>query len=317
MSFSILSRRVLSTNIKTHRLFFNFKFFTTNPAAKMTNIKFDKEISPEICDHFTNKFVPIEKQTFYCKDSRGDYENFGAPGGDFGEFLLALDCFKKTGKRNSEISFNVDGMFEKWLKERCSKGRPFYLHSDRPALNKILKSIGKEEGSDLPTDPIGREKFIESFGNKSEFQGCGHLRLMLENPEGYSIDLDLFSQLSRAFFTRYFNGDERLIFKIYEIPQDGCALVVINGSVDMKNSVLSTQCKKTKTNHQVFILNQHAVSAFRKHFLVPFFVNGSGEQAEKMFEEMEKIGWRNAMMSANTLAGGKPIYKVDLIKGEQ
>ena len=31
-----------------------------------------------------------------------------------------------------------------------------------------------------------------------------------------------------------------------------------------------------------------------------------------MLEAMETIGWRNAMMSANSLAGGKPIYKVDI-----
>lgn len=295
----------------------------------MPNLKFvDKEISPEICGHFTNNFVAIEKQTFYCKDSRGDSDNFGAPGGDFGEFLLALDCFRRVaGNSGNSVSSasacDVDEIFEKWLKERCSAERPFYLHSDRPALRRILKSIGQEEAA-LPEDikdPLEKEKFIESFGSKADFQGCGHLRLMLEQPEGYSIDLKLFSQLSRAFFTRYFRGDARLMFKVYEITQDGCALVVINGSSDLKTSVLSTQCKNlnpklntkdgsSSSHHQVFILNQQAVSAFRKQFLVPFFCK-AGKQA-KMFEEMETIGWRNAMMSASALAGGKPIYKVDI-----
>ena len=84
----------------------------------MPKVNFEKEISSEISRHFgpsPHEFVPIEKQTFYCKDSRGDAKNFGAPGGDFGEFLLALNCYRGMSEKE------VDGIFEKWLKERCSK----------------------------------------------------------------------------------------------------------------------------------------------------------------------------------------------------
>ena len=283
----------------------------------MPKLRFEKELSPEISSHLTNKFVPIEKETFYCKDSRGDSENFGAPGGDFGEFLLALDCYEKvSGKRGNLSAESVDEIFEKWLNERCSKERPFYLHSDRPALNRLLKSVD-QGGLNLPIeieDSTKKDEFIEKFSSSGDFQGCGHLRLILENPQGYSIDLKLFSHLSRAFFRRYFKGDDRVLFKVYEIPQDGCALVIINGSNELRTSMLSIQCLSDncsdQSTHQVFILNQHAVSCFRKHFLVPFF--GTKDGQGKMFEEMEAIGWRNAMMSANTLAGGKPIYNVEL-----
>ena len=132
----------------------------------MPKLRFEKELSPEISSHLTNKFVPIEKETFYCKDSRGDSENFGAPGGDFGEFLLALDCYEKvSGKRGNLSAESVDEIFEKWLNERCSKERPFYLHSDRPALNRLLKSV-HQEGLNLPIDiedSTKKDEFIEKF----------------------------------------------------------------------------------------------------------------------------------------------------------
>lgn len=307
----------------THRTFSNLKSITRltrsllprqflstmNPKIKVNLVNEPVEIS----NHFgpsPHKFVPIEKQTFYCKDSRGDEENFGAPGGDFGEFLLALECFKRS---NPSEDLNVDEIFERWLKERCSKERPFYLHSDKAALNRLLKSINYEykEELNVPLRDIKNQgEFIEKFGISGEFHGCGHLRLILEEPSSYSINLKLFSRLIRAFFIRYFNGDERLMFKVYDIPQNGCALVVIDGPNTLKQSILSTQC--INPNHQIFILNQHAVSTFRKHYLVPFFIKEDQVEREKMLEEMETLGWMNAMFSAKKLAGDKPIYKVNL-----
>lgn len=289
---------------------------TKAPNRAVPQVKIDKE-AKGLLEHFgEKKFAPIDKQTFYCKDSRGDDSNFGAPGGDFGEFLLALDCYSFISKAQKEVE--VDMIFGRWLDERCSKERPFYLHTDRPALTRLFQSLGKEElkePSDLDKELQGR--FINEFGSSSNFQGCGHLRLILEDIEGksYEIKRKLFESLSAAFFKRYFEGDERLKFKIYETVQDGRALAVIYGSAELKEeSILATQ---TVGEDQIFILNQHAVSNYRKQFLVPFFCSISNKEdlsVEEMYRKMEEKGWRNAMLSANTLAGGKPIYRVDLTK---
>lgn len=311
---------------------FNFKSFGSKTPTVIKNmipekklarsipqVKIDKE-AKGLLEHFgEKKFVPIAAQTFYCKDSRGDEANFGAPGGDFGEFLLALDCYTSIYK--AEVDAEI--IFERWLDERCSKERPFYLHTDRPALMRLFKAIGKGEEEEFkhPRE-LNKElqaKFIEEFGSSSKFQGCGHLRLILEDVEekSYEIKGKLFKSLSVAFFKRYFEGDDRVQFKIYETIQDGRALAVIYGSCNLKEeSILATQ---TEGEDQIFILNQHAVSNYRKQFLVPFFcsLNRKDEELdllreEEMYGKMEEKGWRNAMMSANTLAGGKPIYQVHL-----
>lgn len=266
-----------------------------------------------IINHFNPpKFVPIRSQTFFCKDSRGDEWNFGAPGGDFGEFLLALDCCFDDSRKQASPLLDVDELFGKWLDERCSKERPFYLHTDRPALDKLFQKVQIESSCNLKhLTREQQENFIELFPH---FQGCGHLRLILEDPKSYEISEKLFKSLSRAFFTRYFQGDDRLLFKIYECAQDGKALAVIKGdslccSPDKTSSVLGLQ---TKDSEQIFILNQHAVSFFRKHFLAPFFCGSSEEDCKDLLDRMEVKGWRNAMLSAKSLAGDKPIYTIEL-----
>lgn len=270
---------------------------TTQSQTKITSSDIQKHFEPL-------KFVPISSQTFFCKDSRGNELNFGAPGGDFGEFLLALDCFYAL---SSEKSFkDVDELFGKWLNERCSKDRPFYLHSDRAAVNKItngslLRDLKSED----------QERFIESFHNS---QGCGHLRLILEDPKSYEIDSKLFKSLARAFFIRYFQGDERLLFKVYDCVQDGTALAVISNGSDERHedgrSVLGIQ-SLTNDSDQLFILNQHAVSIYRKNYLVPFFCSDQTRQ-DVFFRRMQEKGWRNAMYSAKALAGDKPIFNIEL-----
>lgn len=280
-------------------------------ARKVPKVKVDEE-AKGILEHLdTKKFVPIAKQTFYCKDSRGDAANFGAPGGDFGEFLLALNCYASISADSS--SLDVEEIFGRWLDLRCSKARPFYLHTDRPALTRLFEAVGRENLKD-PRDLKGEEHelFIKEFGKGSTFQGCGHLRLILEDSDAYGIKKDVFEFLTGAFFKKYFKGDERVQFKIYETIQNGRALAVIYGPADLDSG--SILCTQTVEEDQVFILNQHAVSLFRKNYLVPFFcsLKSAGITAEEMYAKMEEKGWKNAMMTANTLAGGKPVYRVDL-----
>lgn len=273
--------------IQTNRITRLFgKTLFTMPAKqlKITSQSQEKQQSADILKHFEpSKFVPINSQTFFCKDSRGNDWNFGAPGGDFGEFLLALDCFYAFNNKEKSVEFGeIDELFGKWLNERCSKDRPFYLHSDRTAVNKLL---GSKQIRDLNAEE--QELFIESF---PQFQGCGHLRLIIEDPKSYEIDSKLFKYLSRAFFQRYFRGDERLLFNIYECAQDGKALAVISDvSNDHKDgtSVLGIQSLSNDSD-QIFILNQHAVSIYRKNYLVPFFCkNQQKTNQDSFFERMQ------------------------------
>ena len=308
--------------------YLNFKTITMKMCTKtpkITPIIQNTQITPfflsseapkEILKHFEpTKFVPIPSQTFYCKDSRGDELNFGAPGGDFGEFLLALDCLSIDCDFCLDFS-SVAELLGKWLDERCSKERPFYLHSDLPAVTRILQEAGIS--SDVTLERLNKseqKRFIELF---SKFQGCGHLKLITERPKDYEIDCRLLEYLSRAFFSFYFKGDDRVLFKIYDCIQSGKALAIVEAGKDYsqvssEESVLGLQRTSNSEFDQIFILNQHAVSHYRKHFLVPFFCSyRENLDASLLFERMERKGWRNAMLSAKSLAGDKPIYRIKI-----
>lgn len=267
----------------------------------------------------------IEEQTFYCKDSRGGEWNFGAPGGDFGEFLLALSSFMTTTTTTKTI--NITEIFEKWLNLQCSRERPFYLHSDRVAMDYIAKEMGIRGGLKCPSELMSsreeQEKFLKLITTDPNCHGCGHIRLILQEAK-YEINKEALTGLLRAFFTKLWASDERILFKIYEEKPDGKGLVVVYGPdavTDVSLCARQQVVLRDKTQ-QYFILNHHAVRNYRKSFLTPFFISQIGKDSESsssstslsetMFNLMEEKGWRNAGFTAGVLARGKPIYRIEL-----
>lgn len=254
------------------------------------------------------KFVPIHKQTFYCKDSRGEEANFGAPGGDFGEFLLALNEFKQLNKETC----TVDALFEEWLKEKCSETRPFYAHTDQAALKRVFDHLQWPEVDIFTLSKDKQTAFLDALRNgEANFNGCGHLRLIRERQSEYEIDLSVMDAVFKSFFLRLWAGDRRVLLKVYDCDLDARALAVIYGPDDLDVSLLGRQ-KLTENGEQCFILNRHAVRQYRRLHLAPFFAKKLKMNPEDFFQKIEEKGWQNAGRTADALASGKPVFRIDL-----
>ena len=264
----------------------------------------------------------IAAHSFYCKDSRAQDANFGAPGGDFGEFLLAFSvCADLLGR--AVLGAEVAHVFSAWVAEHCSATRPFYLHSDRAALGRLfasqaqlraLQDCSPQHLQDAPS----RAAFLSALtgADAPGFHGCGHLRLLQEQPEQYGIRIDLLHELLRAFFRAYWaerdsHQPPRLLFQIYEGPIAAAGIVIIYGPDDLAKSLLATQ---SSAHEQLFILNQHATRLFRRDHLAPFFARHLRCDAAQLFAAMEQKGWENGGRTADALATGIPIYRVDLVR---
>ena len=256
------------------------------------------------------KFVPVAEQTFYCKDSRGAEANFGAPGGDFGEFLLACSELQRL-----EADVDFKALLREWIDQKCTAKRPFYLHTDEAALKRVFESINLPFKDVQRLDKREQVAFLAALqSGPSTFHGCGHLRLIREQEEGYAISKALMDQLLEGFFGLYWQQCPNVMFKVYDCGLDARALAIVHGPEEMKSSLLATQ--RLSNGQQCFILNQHAVSVFRKDHLAPFFAGKSGGQVEEkdFFKGLEQRGWENAMKTAGALAPNLPIYRIDLEK---
>jgi hypothetical protein len=298
--------------------------------------------------HFptAHSLVPVESQTFYCKDSRGSELNFGAPGGDFGELLLAMDvALKRAARRDNALA---ERLFGEWIDEKCSATRPFYMHTDAAAWERLC-SVAGLAGRVHPLeakDTDERSRLLRAMdSNEPSLHGCGHLRLIKEQPEAYTICIALMNTLLLAFFRRLWRLDDSkaasdVLFKIYPGALEARGLVVVYGPDELKKSLQGLQNPQSNTSpqglqnpspntspqglqsaslnastpqQQLFILNQHATRIYRRDHLAPFLAARLGLDSAQLFAEIERKGWENGGRSADALASNLPLYRVDLV----
>ena len=87
------------------------KLHQDNPGQSENGLTMD-EVRNLVGQPSDLKYVDVDKQSFYCLDGRVNKEILGTPGGDAGEFILALETYARlTGNRDldddSIVSYRV------------------------------------------------------------------------------------------------------------------------------------------------------------------------------------------------------------------
>ncbi|CAD8205919.1 unnamed protein product [Paramecium octaurelia] len=145
---------------------------------------------------------------FSCLDGRNEKGVLGTPGGDFGEFLLALSVYEQT-IRTPLVQDTVDSILSNYLQYMKQEG--FYMCTDDDALKHLEKELGMTLTVDALIDPPNSLKndLLTSL-LKSENTGCMHLKSILKNPESYDMRPELAGYLIRSYFTILWNKSNPL-----------------------------------------------------------------------------------------------------------
>jgi hypothetical protein len=275
-------------------------------------------------------FKSIRKQTFFCIDARGDAPNFSVAGGDFAKFLLSLDIFyellgiPRGGKEEESLTISL---LKEFVDQYISQSRPFYLHSDQAKSNKVGAALGYPAPFDpyvLRNKPIEQAKFLETIKDP-ETQGCGHIRLIMQQPENYGIPTSLVNSLMKAYFQLYWAQPIKNSLIFYELYEEelstGAETLIILGPEKNAWSVLAMQMvDPSKSNNtspeETYIVNQQASLHFNRYIIAPFLIKMSTKIAPqksiifKDFNEyLDREEVRITNITVGTLLEGKPIYK--------
>merc|ERR1711970_1617207 len=145
---------------------------------------------------------------FSCLDSRTTGEMMGTPGGDAGEFILALSQYENLINRPLQQS-NVDIYFTDFLKSLKAAGseRKFYMCTDEQAVDNLQKALKMEDIS-LTTAPTRMEpkELLEKLAAPENI-GDAHLPYMAKYPEKYNIRPELIKMFFNAFYKVLWNAD--------------------------------------------------------------------------------------------------------------
>lgn len=257
-----------------------------------------------------------------CIDGRDERSVIGTPGGDAGEFTLALAAVEQL----SEVPLD-DAKIAKLLEVWVDAFGRFYMHSDTEALDHLIASLredpriaphlgGLVEVGDwraflrMPPAEL-REPLLEHLA-ESEHVGCGHLRLSMQHPEDYGGRTDAVAGFMRAFFHERWAGVEEAQFVILEGDHAEGAIVqvVLDGPLFPHTKI--PMISPTFEGLQIFVLHPEITDRLRRYRagLLVAELPELGLDADRLGDRIRELGKRQLAATAERLAPGLPVYEV-------
>ncbi|MCH8529369.1 MAG: hypothetical protein LAT65_00830 [Saccharospirillum sp.] len=151
----------------------------------------------------------ISKVPCTCVDGRTQGMRYSVAGGSFG---LIVHSLSRIQARHDKIFQEEE--IDQYLNLFARQVGPIYLHSDQHTLDCIYSRLGLAQTTRLKDLTLSQRRSFCELATQPEYQGCGHIKLMMDNEADYGIPQTLIKRSLKAFMKRYFSGDDQLMFDI-------------------------------------------------------------------------------------------------------
>lgn len=259
-----------------------------------------------------------------CVDGRDATGVLGTPGGDAGEFALALASVEAVTGRPLTTA-----QIEALLARRVAAFGRFYIHSDVHAANTMIKSMRADRRLDRALERVFeslewrrffreppaevRELVLEHLLQPAHL-GCGHLRLMLQDPDRYGVRRALVTDVLRTIFRTRWSGE--IDIEVTVLPgghaEGGVLSVVLEDGVAafsriplVSPAAAGTQLFVSHPQVAAFLRAEQSTFLARQRDVVDL---GAGAAAD-LVRVFAEIGARQAGATLGALAGGLPVFE--------
>jgi rhodanese-related sulfurtransferase len=268
----------------------------------------------------------VTHERFSCVDGRDERSVIGTPGGDAGEFLLALAAWEQTmGRRLDEPTVRNA------LLASLDHLGAFYMHTDGHAFDALIERVRSDSRLQTMvariTEPEEWGRFfirppeeawdaLEEHMTDPAHVGCGHMRLMLEHSDDYGIRRELVVFFLGAFCRLMWAGAPELTLTLLPGGHKEGAVVNVRMEEEIfglsRIPLLSPACSAG----QMFV-NHPGVSSYLRQAVVELHKRGlgglrvdasKGGDFEAAFSELAE---RHIERTVGTLAKGLPVYDVE------
>jgi rhodanese-related sulfurtransferase len=260
-----------------------------------------------------------------CIDGRDRRGVVGTPGGDGGEFLLALAAIEEvTGKKLDE------GAVAAGLLSRLDDFGQFYMHTDVPAFAKLIVRLqadpqvraaassvtGPEDWFEFlrHPPPALRETLLAYLTDPSHI-GCGHIRLMLQHSDEYGTRSELVRYFLRAAIRMWWEGSPEIALTVLPGAHQEAAVVNVRLTEDIwslsRIPLISPEC-----GAQQMFINHPDVTSVLRQGLVQWSARRSGPLSversleNKLRSTIDQLAARQMAATVGYLAKDLPIFQV-------
>lgn len=151
----------------------------------------------------------LKKVPCTCIDGRTQGIRYSVAGGSFGLILHILAALQRTQGRCLQ-----QGAVDQYMRLFATEVGPVYLHSDQHTLDRIFARMGLESDTRLKHLNENQQRSFCELATTPEFQGCGHIKLIMQNELLYQVPPTLVTRAIKAFFRLYFAGTDNLMFDV-------------------------------------------------------------------------------------------------------
>lgn len=265
----------------------------------------------------------VSQTSFHCLDDRVAQPSIFTPGGDLGEFILALSSYLQerdpTGQMRPSQQV-VDALLLKYL-ETIPTTRPMIHCTDDRAISHLETEMPLEN-LDLSAPPEHSKAALLQKLTEVENHGDSHIRLLLKKPEWFQLSQYLVPMVVKSFYNLLWqqSSDERsplfkspkLKLEVLAGQSDPTAFLEVSSSELCHNGGLAPMLTAKAPQRAVLISHLDAVS-LRREELAAFFskiANASPRKINKdqLHQRLDRHGWLALETTGSRVAAGLPFY---------
>lgn len=258
----------------------------------------------------------VASTPFSCLDDRLDTPSLSTPGGDLGEFILALQTYlsERDPTRSSPPQQEVvDRLLDKYV-DSLPEGRPMVHCTDDGAVARLEAEL-PAENLDLraPPEEATAQGLLEKL-TEAESHGDSHIRLLLKQPEWFELDERLTPMVLRSFYSRLWRdaGASRLELRVLQGESNPEGFLEVSSGAACEASGEAPMLTPKTARRALLISHLDAVS-LRREELAAFFAkiaNTSPRKVnkERLHQRLNRHGWLALETTGSRIAAGLPFY---------
>jgi len=259
----------------------------------------------------------IGAEPFYCMDDRVGRPVLATPGGDMGEFILALDAYKDLTPGRNITQNMVNVWLESYLKS-FPEGRVMVLCMDDRALRHLQDELQDETLS--LTAPTARQQpgLTQALVEVANV-GDSHIRLMLKDPANYHVDKSIVQMSLRAFYTILWNPANEMHNRVHLVELAGepnpAAFLEVSTTQACEDAAAAPLLQPRSPALSFLVSNLDAVTA-RRAELANFFANHLGNNLpihidkETLHKRLDRHGLAALELTGSRVAKDLPFYSL-------
>lgn len=268
-----------------------------------------------------------------CVDGRESNPIVGNPGGDvsrLAEAVIAVGAVAGRQFNPGEILKIFD-----WYLTHVGQ---FYMHTDEHAMHHLAEFLNEGYGAkrmggkkfhtasemyNYIKNPDPRQQvFLSRYLLDPRFVGCGHMKLMMTNPQLYGMSEKVLRSISVAFFDTMWNVPEKSSLLAYPClagdHKEGAVVNMVIGDKELTDETMIPMVAPTDGRVSMFVNHPQVVQYMNEK--VAYLLAKEGGSVIKDLEvdpeavvaHMEHLQNEGVRQTVSSLAWGLPVYTFEM-----